>query len=595
MAGRRRIYKCYGIVLTCVGVVIACKPDKKSTDKFSLRQLEGGIYGGGVLTYYESAFFTSIYPLSVKEVVGAHIAAQIYEGLTRLNPRSLEVEPGLAESWEIDSTGTRYVFKLRKDVYFHDDGCFPGGKGRLVTAYDVEWALKQICKPSGDNLSKWLFEGRVKGCTEHYMALMRGEKTAVEPAIKATDSFTLEIELERPVSFFLDLLAMPNAGIYPREAREKYGVDMRVRAVGTGPFMVDKVDESEKTVILKRNPKYWRKDKWGNQLPYIDRIVMRVIPENKMAFLEFTKGRLAFVDELPLELIPEILNEDGTLKEEYKRFEWETEGGRSPQRTPELALYYLGFLTTASPFNDVRVRKAFNYAVDREAIVNGLLHGVGIPARYGVVPPALVGYEARQVEGYTYNPEKAKKLLAEAGYPNGEGFPEVTLIVNSGGGRNIQIAGVVQRQLAEVLNINIKIETLPWDQHLDKIEKGEAKFFRLGWIADYPDPSTFLMLFHSKYIGKEGERSYINVTRFSDSRVDELIDRGFEALTREEAYGYYQKADQAIIDQAPIIPLYYYERVALLQPNLRNFWINPLHLYFFGEVYFVPGDQQKGT
>lgn len=590
---KKYLRDCRGCILMSVllGLLGACKPQHRAR-QFNLEQIEGGVYRGGVLTYSESAFFTSLFPLSVKEVVGAHIASQVYEGLTRLNPRSLEVEPALAESWEIDTTGTRYVFRLRQNVYFHDEECFPGGKGRAVTAYDVEWALKEICKPAGDNLSKWLFEGRVRGCAEYFTALMKGQKPTVEPAIRALDSFTLEIELERPLSFFLHLVAMPNAGIYPREAREKYGVDMRIKAVGTGPFMVDRVDEAEKIVVLKRNPNYWQKDRWGNQLPYLDRIVMRVIPENKMEFLEFTKGELAFIDELPIELIPEILNQDGTLKEEYKRFEWETEKGLSPQRTPELALYYLGFLTTKAPFNDVKVRKAFNYAIDRDAIVNGLLYGIGIPANYGVVAPALVGYEARQVKGYTYDPEKAKRLLAEAGYPNGRGFPEITLFVNSGGGRNIQIAGVVQRQLAEVLNINVKVEALPWDQHLDKVESGEAQFFRLGWVADYPDPSTFLMLFHSRYMGKEGEKSYINVTRFSDPSVDSLIDKGIEAPTRQQAYEYYLKADQAIVDQAPIIPLYYYERVMLIQPNVQNLWINPLNLYYFGEVYLVP-EQKK--
>ncbi len=472
-----------------VFLLFSCGNDKRNPlDK--LEPVDGGVFYGGTFRYNEVEYFRSLYPHSINEAIGLRIGNQVYEGLTRLSQRDLSVKPCLAQEWTIDSTFTVYTFKIRKGVYFHNDKCFKDGKGRQLTAHDFKYCFDQLCSANSNNKGFYLFEDKVVGATKYYNASLTGEAlpNGVE-GIQVIDDYTLEIRLEHPFPAFPAQLSMQFTWVFPQEAVKAYGNDMRTLAIGTGPFKLKELREDE-AVVMMRNENYWDKDQYGNQLPYLSAIKVSFFKEQKTELLEFKKGNLDMVYRIPLEMYDEIITKEGELAPSYNDYQLQT--------TPSLNMQYYGFMNQKEPFNNVKVRQAFNYAIDKQKIVNYTLKGMGIAALYGTVPPALVGYNAKSIKGYSYDPDKAKQLLAEAGYPNGENFPEINLQINSGGGRNMQVAEAIQRMLEETLNINVSLSVLPFPQHLENIDKGKALFWRSGWVADYPDPEAFFVLIPRK-------------------------------------------------------------------------------------------------
>lgn len=541
---------------------------------------KGGIKYGGVFRVNETEEFRSLYPLNVTEVVAHRITNQIYEGLVKLNQEDLSVIPALAEKWEVNPDATEFTFYLRRGVKFHDDPCFPEGKGREVTARDFKYCLDKICESFPENQMFWLFKDKVKGANEYYESTKNKNPLpgGVE-GIQVIDDYTLKITLNYSFSTFLKILSHSACWVYPREAFEKYGIDMRIKCVGTGPFKIKSLKEGE-YVILERNPHYWGIDIYGNQLPYLDIIKYSFIKEKKAELVEFRKGNLDMIYRLPLEMIKEVVAE----------FEEAKKGGNRPfemQVVPALSIYYLGFQHKLPPFDNKKVRQAFNYAIDRESIVTYTLQGEGRPAIYGIVPP-IKGYEYEKVTGYTYDPEKARKLLAEAGFPNGKGFPPIVLQINSGGGdRNIQIAEVVQKMLKENLNIDVKIEIMQFAQHLENYETGKAKFWRAGWIADYPDPENFLNMFYGKHVPAElSEKSYINSVRYQSTAFDSTFEAALRETDPAKQYELFRRADQIAMDDAVIMPIFYDENTRLLQIYVKNFPANAMEYRDFSQVWF---------
>ncbi|MEZ5022224.1 MAG: ABC transporter substrate-binding protein [Chitinophagales bacterium] len=202
---------------------------------------------------------------------------------------------------------------------------------------------------------------------------------------------------------------------------------------------------------------------------------------------QFEKGELDMVYRIPLEAKDNIVDMDDNLLGKYQKYQL--------QARPVLAIQYYGFLNVDPVFKSKEVRQAFCYAIDREKICDFTLKGTGFPANYGIIPPGTGSYDATKVKGYTFNPEKAQELMAQAGYKNGEGFPSLTLQINSGGKRNESVAEAVEKMLEENLNIDIEIARMPFAQHTEAVESAKFQFWRLGWVADYPDPENFLTLF----------------------------------------------------------------------------------------------------
>lgn len=557
-------------------------------------KLNGGKFGGGVLRLNEVEDFRNFYPLDLTEIVAYHIVGQVYEGLVKLSAKDLSIMPAVAESWTRNEDATVWTFKIRQGVKFHDDECFDGGRGREVTAADVKWCFDNLCTASPSN--QWYsstFQGKVKGAEEYYQSTKTGSplKDGVS-GVKVIDDQTLEITLEQPMASFLNILVIQGCYIFPKEALDKYKAEgLRNKAVGTGPFRIKTVKESE-VVILEKNPDYWGKDEEGNQLPYLDAIRFAFIKEKKQEMIEFKKGNLDMIFRIPTENIKDILSELDKAKEN-RPFEL--------QVSPAISLFYYGFSNIQAPFDNRLVRLAFNYAIDRRKIVDYTLKGEGIPAEFGIVPPVPLfeskGYDFKSLNGFRFNPDTAKALLAAAGYPNGEGFPQITLQINSGGGdRNILTAQVIQGMLKENLNIDISIETLPFAQHLDKIETGQTKFWRSGWTSDYPDPESFLALLYGANVPPNlSDRSFPNTTRFKNAAFDSLLIGAGKESDDMKRFAMYAQADQVQLNEGAIMPIFYDEVYRLVQTNVKDLHVNAMEYRDLSRAYFVPeADKKEG-
>jgi peptide/nickel transport system substrate-binding protein len=305
----------------------------------------------------------------------------------------------------------------------------------------------------------------------------------------------------------------------------------------------------------------------------------------KAELLEFKKGNLDLVFRLPLEMIGDVVGELDDAKK----------GGNRPyimQVVPALSVYYLGFQHKLEPFDNINVRKAFNYAIDRESIVTYTLQGEGRPASHGIVPP-FKGYDYENVIGYNFDVDKAKEHMTKAGFPDGNGFPEITLQINPGGGdRNVQIAEVVQKMLNENLGINIKIEQLQFAQQLENLETGKAVFWRSAWIADYPDPENFLNLLYGAHVPDElSEKAYINPMRYQSTSFDSLFDIALREVDDAKRFELFRQVDQIALDEAAIMPIFYDENTRLIQVYVKNFPSNSMEYRDMTEVYFDYDDE----
>lgn len=568
------LYLLIGVLLT------SCSGEQKRA--FQLRPANGGKYYGGTFRTNEEEYFKTLYPLNITEVTAHRICDQIFEGLVNFDDSTLAVVPALAERWDISKDGITYTFHLRKGVYFHDDPCFPNGKGRELKAQDVKYCFDRLCyHDPANNQGFWIFNGVVKGANEYdSLTANKIKPDSGVSGVKVIDDYTVQIELVKPYAVFLARLGLIFGKIYPHEAIEKYGDEIRTHPIGTGPFFL-KIIREEQVTFLARNPSYWKKDAYGNQLPYLDALRISYIKEKKNELMEFSKGNSDMVYKFPLEMINEIVDYKHQLKPAYKQFQL--------QFMPSLSVQYYGFQHQGTIFNNLYLRKAFCYAIDRQKLCDFTLKGSGFPAIYGIVPPGTGTYTSQNINGFTYDAAKAREYMSKAGYPNGKGCPKITLQLNSGGTRNTQVAEALKKMIEETLGIKIDLLTVPWAQHTEAVESAKTDFYRLGWSADYPDAENFLNLFHSKYVPAElSTKTYINSFRYKSKTFDEYFNKAVETTDEAKRNELYNKADQQIIDDAVVLPIYYDIDYRLLQPNVRNCPQNAIEQRDFSEVYFVP-------
>lgn len=554
-----------------------------------LTPTEGGRYYGGVFSLSEPDYIKSLFPPSIVDVYSYRVASQIYEGLFKFNQENLEVVPSLASSYEVDETGTVYTITLRKGVKFHDDACFPEGEGRELVAEDIAYCFKRLCIPSANNHSFYLFDGIVKGARELYN---KAEATS-DPAtlelegVEVVDSHKLKVTLERPSSLFIHNLCRPGAFIYPKEAYDKYGIEMRDKCVGTGAFTLSSIDE-EISVILKKNENYYGKDEFGNQLPFLEAIHIRFIRDKNVELMAFKRGDLDMMYRLPAEHIIEILeasmqSDDGG----YEQFKLE--------REPEMSTQLLTLNNQSSIFKDINVRKAFAYAIDRERLLNRVLNGEGYDyGKYGITPPSFPQYDVTKVKGYSFNVDSARYYMKKAGYRNGEGFPVLRLDLNTEAERYTNIAIDLKKQLKDALNIEIDLNIAPLAKVSEKSMNGDFHMLRHAWIADSPSPNTFLwFLTGDKVPSAKGNMSYPNLSRYQNAEYDQYYKAAITAKTQEEAMENYMKAEQLMMAECPVIILWYDEGYRLMQSNVENFPSNPMQYRDFTEVYLTPKKQAK--
>ncbi len=493
-------------------------------------------------------------PVQATDTTSAEVGYQLFETLVAIDSEG-ELYPLAAESWEVLDGGTRFIFNLRKGVKFHastEGGTPTANGGREVTAHDWVWTFNYIADPD-TNSPRAYFIDMVKGYEEY-----RQGQTENISGIKALDDYTLQIETSYAFAPFVQVLTYNTFVVLPKEDVSKWGKEFNFHPVGSGPFKFEEWKQDEK-VVLSRNENYWMKDEFGNQLPYLDGIEFRIIIDYTIMYTEYKLGNIyqTYVDDPYYE---------------------EAKGGTVGQfmERPQMGTYYFGFNTELAPFNDKRVRQAFNYAINRQALIDLVMNGRGTPAK-GVLPPGMFAYN-ENLSGYTYDPAKARALLKEAGYGNGL---EVTLQYNTSAGHK-RISEALQAQFSQI-GVKVNLQNVDWGVHLDTVERGEVPFFRMGWVVDYPDPDNFLYtLLHSANIGAQG-----NYSRFNNARFDDLTSEARVEGDQEKRREMYQEAEKIAVEEAPWLFIYHYETHSLVHDYVRGYELPAFGQYAnrFGRVW----------
>lgn len=517
---------------------------------------------GGTFNLALSENIQGLDPITVIDGFSFQVLGQIYESLLRINEKDLSLEPMLAESWEVDGDGKVYTFSLKKGVMFHDSKCFNDGKGREMKANDVLYSLKRACSNHENNYAYTQLKGKIVGADSYH------SDDAVNDidGIKIIDDYTIQITLVKPFSNFLYSLAMVNLAIVPQEAFE----NEEKCYIGTGPFVFN--NNIKNQTILLRNKNYHQKDKEGNQLPYIDSLVISYVNNSQDRLTMFEQGKLDVIVDLPSSSIKSV------VENQISDFE-----SKPPKyvlgRYPELVTSYLELNTTSKPLDNVKVRKAIAMAINKTKLVDVILNGEAYgPAFNGIVPPAIKGYDYESVIGLEYNVEKAKQLLSEAGFTNGENFPTLKLF-NSGENQTLRVALEIQKELRSDLNINLEIVSVSFGDLLKAASEGRSDMSIGAWLADYPTPDNFLTITYGASVPKSlDENSYPNSSRYVNKEFDKLYEEAVSSVDELTKNELCLKAEQIMLNDAPIIPLWYNENYRLLQSNISGYQPSVMHI-----------------
>ncbi len=503
-----------------------------------------------IFFYNEQSGIASLDPAFAKNQSTMWPAHQLFNTLIETD-NDLNLKPSLATHWTISDDGKTYTFILRPDVYFHDDAVFANNKGRLLTAYDVAYSLGRIIDPKTASPGGWIFNGKVD---------------TLQPFTAINDS-TFQLKLLRPYHPILGILSMQYCSIVPKEAVEEYGNTFRQHPVGTGPFKFVAWEEGQ-ALILGKNENYFEKDSTGKRLPYIDGIKISFYDSKATEFLLFRQKQLSFINDIEASFKDEVLAKNGTLRKEW-------DGKIILKTHPYLNIEYLGILVDTTntlvknlPTKHKKIRQAINYGFDRKKMVLYLRNSLGTPAESGFIPAGLPSFNDSIVKGYDYNPTKAAALLREAGYPSGKGLPQIKLLTIP---IYADMANFIAKQLSEQ-GMNIQVEVVQKALLLELTSNSQAAFFRGSWIADYPDAENYLSVFYSKNPAPP------NYTRYSNKNFDTYFEKAIAETNDSIRYDLYRKADQQVIDDAPVVPLWYDKVVWLVQPNLDGFLPNGLNL-----------------
>ena len=530
---------CFFLAITCL--FIACRPNSHE--------------GKMIFRYNESAGIATLDPAYAKDLALIWGCSQIYNGLIQLDS-NLEVQPCIAKYWEISPDGKEYKFVLRDDIYFHKNELFnTPDSTRKVVAKDFIYSFQRILDPDIASPGLWIFNN------------------VAENGFLAINDTTFIIRLKEPFSPFLSLLGMPYCSVVPHEVADHYGADFRNHPCGTGPFRLQLWKEGVK-LVLRRNDNYFETDEAGQRLPYLDAVSVTFIVDEQTQFLEFIKGNLDFMNSLKPSYKDEILTRTGQLKAKYA-------DRINMVSTPYLNTEYLGFLmeNEQSPLHDKRIRQALNYGFDRKKMMKYMRNNVGKPGLYGFIPYGLPGFDTT-TPGYGYNPQKAKELLAEAGFPNGKGLPKLTLATTA---NYADLCKYIQQQL-NLLGFDIKVDVNPPASLREQMAQGKSAWFRGSWIADYPDAENYLSLFYSPNKAPNGP----NYTHFKNTRYDKLYEEAKQTSDEATRIKLYHQMNEILMEEAPVIVLYYDQILHFTQKNVTGLRSNAMNALDLKRVKIEP-------
>lgn len=493
---------------------------------------------GGTLIFAKGKDATRLDPADITDAESSTVTENIFEGLVRFKPESTILEPALATSWTVSQDGLSYRFTLRKGVRFHDGTPFDAAAAKFN--FD-----RQNTPESGQMFEYWqyFFEPVVK-------------------EVRVLDDHTLEVRLKQTDATFLSNLALATMGMLSPRAVERRGVDVARHPVGTGPFKFKSWMPNEK-IVLVAHEEYW------DGRPYLDKLIFKPVPENSVRLLELEVGAIAGMDGINPDDV-------GRVKED-----------------PELAFYsqagmnvgYLALNNEKAPFDSLKVRQAVRYAINKPGLVQAFFAGGTLGEAATVpMPPTIWGYHTG-LQDYAYDPAKAKRLLAEAGYPNGF---EMTLwslpVVRPYMPQGQRTAEAIQADLAKV-GIRATITTYEWGTYLDKLGKGDHHAALIGWIGDNGDPDNFLYTLLDANNARHGGAS--NYSFYKGAEAHRLMIEARQVAEPIRRAELYRKAQEVIHRDTPMIPLFHAKQLAAFRKTVRNFKLHPTGKKYFARVWLA--------
>ncbi|MEH6591972.1 MAG: peptide ABC transporter substrate-binding protein [Halioglobus sp.] len=518
-----RILKCLALGLTCLGL-LACSGGESRVDQGNRE---------GILHYGNGTEPQGLDPHVVTGVPENHIIRALFEGLAVKNPYTLEPEPGVAERWEFSEDGRVVTFHIRHNARWSN--------GDPVTAHDYVWSWQRALNPIMGNANAYMLYP-VKNAAAYASGQLDDPN---ELGVKALDAHTLEVTLNEPTPFFLQLMDHYSSFAVHRPTIEKFGkatdrFTKWTRAenmVGNGAFRL-KQWQLNRRVVVEKSDTYWDADTVKlNGIIYYP--TENIVSEERM----FRVGQLHYTQTVPLDKLPV-----------YRAME------NSPlQQEPYIGTYYYLVNTNTPPVDDRRVRRALAMTVDRDTLVNTVLKGSYVAA-YSITPPGTLGYQPPKT--FSYDVAGARKLLAEAGYPNGEGWPGLEIKYNTSESHR-KIAVALQQMWKDALNIDVTIVNEEWKVYLSSTSQGNFQVARRGWIGDYVDPNNFLDLF----LTGGGN----NLTGFANPEYDRMIQQDApSAKNRKQRFDIFYRAETLLMEEMPFIPIYTYTSKHLIHPSVKG-------------------------
>lgn len=508
-----------------------------------------------VFNYNEMNGLSSLDPAAANNFENICPVNQLFNGLLQMDD-SLNIIPCIAKTYSISEDGRIYDFTLRSDVTFHDNICFLNGTGRNVIAKDFVFSFER------------LFDSRVSAASS-LMDNIDDSRVTGHGGFEAINDTTLRIRLKNPFSAFLSILTMKFFSVIPREAIQYYKLDFSRNPVGTGPFVIKIWDEGTKLIMLK-NENYFEFDHNNVRLPYLDAVTVSFIKDRETAFMELLNHKFDMLSGADAFNTNEVLDKEGNLRDLYqKKFYL--------QKQTYLKTDYIGILVDEniaivrnSPLRLKAVRQAINYAFDRDKLVKYLRNNLGVAAHAGFIPKGLKSYDPELVKGYYYDPDKVKKLLAEAGFPEGKGLPEVTIHATD---NYKEQAEFIQSQLAEN-KIKVQISVEKPGILRQAVNNSEYNLFKKSWFSDYADEENFMSLFYSKNFAPQG----VNFFHYKNKEFDTAFEMALNEKDEQKKILLYQQMDRLIIEDAPIIPLFYDQVVKIVSHGITGLGSNSMNL-----------------
>ncbi len=504
----------------------------------------------GILRYNIHGGLTSLDPAFASTLNNMLVSQALFTTLVGVDT-ALGVVPRLAHWWDVRDSGRTYVFHLRRDAFFHDDGCFAGERGRRITASDVVYSLRRLMDSATASPGAWLFRDRV----------VASPGGSYRDGFQAPDDTTVIIRLVRPFGPFLGMLALPYCGIVPPEAVERYGRDGFGRhPVGSGPFRFHYWAPG-KALSLLRHPHYFRKN-GKDALPYLEGLFFSFIDNPESEFLAFLSGRIDVLAGAQKALTDFFLTPGGAIKPALRtQYRW--------QRAPFLNTEYLGILQDTAllpaghPLRNRSFRKALSFAIDRGKMLRYLRRNVGTPGRQGITPPGLLS----GTPGYTYHRDSARYYLRQAFR---EGVRKMPLDIATTGGY-LDLCLFVARSWQQ-LGIPTRVTVRPAAAHRQRMLQGELPIFRASWIADYPDAESYLSLFYSGNIPPHGP----NYTRFQSPYYDSLYRAALSMTSRAGRTAAYRAMEAHLRERVPFVVLYYDETLRIFRRDISGLAAHPM-------------------